>query len=61
MRNHIFTRSCIVDDCNLNGVDDATDIQLEISADVDGNGTPDECEDCNGNLVLDAQSCRASR
>ena len=53
MRNHIFSRSCVVDDCNLNGVADSTDILEAASQDVDGNGTPDECEDCNGNLVLD--------
>lgn len=53
MESHIFGSSCIADDCNLNGIADATDIQLATSADADGDGTPDECEDCNANFVLD--------
>lgn len=31
-------------DCNANGVEDAVDIALGTSADVDRNGVPDECE-----------------
>jgi len=43
-----------VGDCNGNGVDDAVDISMGVSADVNGNGIPDECEpDCNGNGVAD--------
>jgi hypothetical protein len=42
------------DDCNLNGVDDAIDIALGTSFDVDSNGVPDECQaDCNANGVQD--------
>jgi hypothetical protein len=41
-------------DCNANGNPDGCDIEDGISADVDGNGVPDECDsDCNGNGVLD--------
>ncbi len=50
---HVAASACIVDDCNLNGVDDALDISGG-SIDSDVNGVPDECEDCNGNGVLDS-------
>ena len=41
-------------DCNLNLLPDACDIASGTSEDVDGNGTPDECEiDCNANGVFD--------
>ena len=40
-------------DCNLNGVPDDCDIASGTSLDVDGNGVPDECEDCNGNGIPD--------
>ncbi len=54
MENHIFVEvDCTADDCNGNGVDDATDISQGGSADVNTNGIPDECEDCNNNQVLD--------
>ncbi len=46
------------DDCNENGVDDATDIAEGRSLDCNGNGVPDECEpgfvDCDGNGLDDA-------
>lgn len=44
---------CFVNDCNMNGEDDAIDILNAISPDVNSNGIPDECEDCNGNSILD--------
>ncbi len=44
---------CVEDDCNGNGVDDASDI-LGGAADDDGDGIPDECQDCNGNGTLDS-------
>ena len=54
MRNHIFFEvTCVVDDCNGNGVDDALDISRGDSQDVNRNGIADECEDCNGNGTLD--------
>jgi hypothetical protein len=41
-------------DCNGNGIADQEDISLGLSADVNGNGVPDECErDCNGNQLPD--------
>lgn len=45
--------SCVVDDCNMNGIADSQDISLEVSVDANGNGVPDECEDCDNNGVLD--------
>jgi DNA-binding beta-propeller fold protein YncE len=53
MDAHIGGASCVVDDCNQNGIADNLDIQQSTSPDVNSNGIPDECEDCNGNLVLD--------
>lgn len=44
---------CLVDDCNRNGVSDATDIASFTSLDTNGNGIPDECEDCDGDGTLD--------
>jgi streptogramin lyase len=44
---------CLDFDCNNNGADDAQDIALGISQDVNSNGIPDECEDCNDNGTLD--------
>jgi hypothetical protein len=48
------------DDCNLNGVPDACDIEFGASADCNGNGVPSECDletgassDCNSNGVSD--------
>ncbi|MCW5754514.1 MAG: hypothetical protein KIT24_07400 [Phycisphaeraceae bacterium] len=46
--------SCVIIDCNGNGVADSVDILNGFSLDVDGNGVPDECEDCNGNGVPDS-------
>jgi len=50
-----------LDDCNGNGVADATDIAGGTSQDCNGNGTPDECdiadgtaEDCNANGIPDS-------
>ncbi|MHC5113068.1 MAG: M12 family metallo-peptidase [Planctomycetota bacterium] len=43
------------DDCNGNGVPDATDIASGASLDLDANGVPDDCqENCNGNLFPDS-------
>jgi DNA-binding beta-propeller fold protein YncE len=53
MDAYLAIASCVVDDCNQNGVADATDISGSTSDDLNSNGIPDECEDCNGNLVLD--------
>jgi hypothetical protein len=41
-------------DCNENGVLDVCDIASGTSADLNGDGIPDECMlDCNGNLIPD--------
>jgi len=45
---------CNIFDCNENGVSDAEDILFGGSSDVNGNGVPDECEDCNNNGILDS-------
>lgn len=45
---------CLWFDCNDNGIDDAEDILLGTSPDTNGNGVPDECEDCNTNGILDS-------
>jgi len=56
MRNFISTASCVMDDCNENGLPDDEDVNpvSGTSEDVNGNGIPDECEDCNANGVLDS-------
>lgn len=53
MRNFLSAAVCVIDDCNLNNVADATDIANLTSPDVNRNGIPDECEDCDGDGVLD--------
>jgi hypothetical protein len=53
MLEHISSVSCVVLDCNQNGIADPLDIVAMTSADVNGNGIPDECEDCNHNSILD--------
>jgi hypothetical protein len=41
-------------DCNSNGCNDARDIAIGTSADINANGIPDECEpDCNNNEYPD--------
>lgn len=41
-------------DCNLNNLPDECDIAFGVSEDLDGDGTPDECQiDCNNNGVPD--------
>lgn len=40
-------------DCNNNGQADACDISQLLSDDINTNGVPDECEDCNDNDVID--------
>ena len=53
IENHVNSRSCIVDDCNMNDISDSDDISMGTSNDANLNGIPDECEDCNENLILD--------
>ncbi len=45
--------NCFYHDCNDNGVDDALDIAFAVSADLNGDAIPDECQDCNSNGILD--------
>jgi hypothetical protein len=53
--SHVASRSCVVLDCNVNGVRDSTDLAAGTSLDANGNAIPDECEDCNQNGILDPQ------
>lgn len=53
MEDLFANSACLVADCNQNANDDALDIALGASADVNMNSIPDECEDCNSNGVLD--------
>jgi sugar lactone lactonase YvrE len=55
IRDDLAINNCQFFDCNGNNVDDAIDIAALVSADVNGNGIPDECEDCNDNGILDPQ------
>lgn len=47
--------NCFYRDCNGNAVSDTGDILAGTSADVNANGVPDECEDCNDNGLLDPE------
>ncbi|MFQ5499137.1 MAG: M12 family metallo-peptidase [Candidatus Zixiibacteriota bacterium] len=40
-------------DCNSNNIPDSIDIANLTSPDTNGDGIPDECQDCNGNTILD--------
>ncbi|MCC6425760.1 MAG: hypothetical protein IT435_02960 [Phycisphaerales bacterium] len=54
MREYVYSRPCVIADCNQNHKPDSEDISLGLSQDVNANGIPDECEDCNQNDTLDA-------
>lgn len=54
LRANLASLFCIDADCNANNVDDALDLAGGTSADVDGSGVPDECEDCDGDGTLDS-------
>ncbi len=47
--------ACHPYDCNGNNVDDSIDIAMAVSPDTNGDGIPDECQDCNNNGTLDPQ------
>jgi len=53
IEDQVATGGCQGYDCNGNNIDDAADIQLGSSPDINSNGIPDECEDCNSNSILD--------
>ncbi|MFQ5589892.1 MAG: M12 family metallo-peptidase [Phycisphaerae bacterium] len=50
----VVNGGCLWFDCNGNGTNDPDDILSGLSSDVNANGVPDECEDCNANGVLDS-------
>ncbi len=45
--------ACFEYDCNDNGIADSEDISSGFSTDTNSDGIPDECQDCNGNSILD--------
>ena len=55
----VYAMESELEDCNENKIDDAIDVYLKTSADLNGNGVPDECEnvgcdaDLNGDGVVD--------
>jgi len=53
INSHVASSACIAADCNMNNVADAQDVSTGASPDLNGNGIPDECEDCNNNGILD--------
>lgn len=53
MEDDMADGACFIFDCNHNGVHDGDDISAGTSADANGSGVPDECEDCNTNGTLD--------
>ena len=53
MSASLLPRSASAADCNGNAIDDTIDIDEGTSDDVNENGVPDECEDCNGNGIAD--------
>ncbi len=53
IRSDIDWAGCQEYDCNGNSIDDARDIALGTSLDVNHDGIPDECQDCNNNGILD--------
>ena len=53
IKDYMDVAACVDTDCNMNGMDDAQEVQSGSCADVNGNAVPDECEDCDGDGVLD--------
>jgi DNA-binding beta-propeller fold protein YncE len=49
----VWPAGCHGRDCNGNNIADATDIENATSLDVNDDGIPDECQDCNDNGTLD--------
>jgi hypothetical protein len=56
MKTYLLGRTCVIDDCNMNNIPDAVDIAGPTSVDTNGNGIPDECDDCDGDGTLDPQA-----
>ena len=44
--------NCLWYDCNDNGINDLEDLISGFSGDFDGDGIPDECQDCDGDGIL---------
>jgi len=46
--------TCVFLDCNENGLDDLEETSFGFADDINGNGIPDECDDCDGDGTLDS-------
>jgi hypothetical protein len=55
----LASTACLVTDCNSNGRPDSVDAIFGSSHDVNRNRIPDECEDCNGDGILDGAEIAA--
>jgi hypothetical protein len=53
IENEFYWGGCLPFDCNDNNIPDAQDISSATSQDTNSDGIPDECQDCNGNGILD--------
>lgn len=53
IRSEMMSGGCDIFDCNGNNISDALDISGGYSQDTNGNGIPDECEDCDNDGILD--------
>lgn len=51
--NPMVASSCLWHDCNGNLINDVEDIVFGASVDLNADGIPDECQDCNNNGILD--------
>ncbi len=59
MSPFIAAQACVDIDCNRNGFSDTEDVAGGFSTDLNTNGTPDECEDCDGDGALDPAAIAA--
>jgi hypothetical protein len=48
VRGRLASFTCLMADCNRNGIADAQDVSAGASLDANSNAVPDECEDCDG-------------
>ncbi len=54
IRQEVADGNCFWYDCNGNGIDDLGDISGGASLDLNADGVPDECEDCDADGTLDS-------
>lgn len=53
IRSAVGVYPCLGNDCNLNAIPDADELAIGLVADVNLDGIPDECQDCDGDGVPD--------